>query len=186
MKLTKLQQHYNKVFKYYRRIHYNAPYIAKEWGNEKFYQFKRMAHMLMNEVQFKIEYCMEYGTAQSTANKVFKHGVVFTKQINNTLVRFEFNNYYNKFDAYTLTKTLEHDLVMSGETYKLENNNRDPVLEHIDFNKTFTEEMIFQESLLHNYNILFWQEIYNILTVLNSIKDPNVTKIYLAFKYGKY
>lgn len=195
MKLNKYQQHYHNIFKQYNKLlklkpfkHAHAQpltYRRKDWEiSDKYYRFKRIPHILMNSINLKIHDDFESSTARLHANKKIIHGLILKRIINNKNVFFTYNLEYNKFDAYTLKNEVEYcyDLIMMGNNYSMEiEDTEEPILQHIDFNKEFTEEFLFQESLMHNYDLVLWQETFKILTVLNNINEYTIAKIYAEF-----
>ena len=192
MKLTKLQSHYNKFFKsnreIFNRIPQNKSYTCNTTyypcSSERYYPFKRIPHVLMNSINLNIHWVFELSTANINANHIIGHGCTLKRIINNKTVFFNYDGEFNKFDAYTLVNEREYiyDLIMFGKDYHMEiENTQEHILQHIDFSTEFTEELIFQQSLVHNYDLVLWKEAFNILTVLNNIHEPTISKIYKAF-----
>lgn len=198
MKLNKYQKHYYQHFKKYREAVYksNPNYKRNQIQTNKIYwpepnhrpaKFNTLSTKLMRNIGLVIRnsvYC-ENGSSINPKKEI---DGLYLKETN-TNVYYVWDSEFSRFDAFICHVPLLviwNDTFLNAETYKLSsialNYSTVPEFSTVDFNQEFTEEFIFQQSLIHDEDLVEWQRIYKVLKVLNSTKTPlTIAKIYAEF-----
>lgn len=197
MKLNKYQKHYNQYFKDNRKIT-KSLYPNQQIKTNKIYwyhtyhksaKFNTLSNKLMRSIGLVISGSVYTECSSSSINPKKVIDGLYLKEINSN-VYYIWESEFSRFDAFISIDipilVMWEDIFLDGLSYKLssiaQNSNIVPEFSTTDFSKEFTEEFLFQHSVLSTVDLVEWQRIYKVLKVLNSTTKPlTIARIYENF-----
>lgn len=180
MKLTKQQQCYNDYFKHNRKVRtlHNKTFGGNLPLNTTFYSgynHNSNGKKTATKLQKKLISAFGYKLLVFQRRKKSLGSTIYNMYLlKNDIVYYWINQ--AGFGATLSDEYAEDDSTWMDVDGKIRDCPDD--LSDIDFENTFTEEFLFQQSVLHDLDLLKFQEMYKTRQVLNSCKFTNFTSFY--------